>query len=87
MVNNAAAKLFLEDATTNKVNDIIDWWHNQLIDKGLLKIYWCFPTIVEQGSHNGLIDSALDDKKKGVYFKTKFRIEKFYKKHIRVLFK
>jgi len=87
LVNSAAAKLFIEDATTNKVNAIIDWWHNQLIDKGALKMLWCFPTIVEQGSHNGMFDSALDNKRKGFYHSIKFKIEKFYKKNIRVLFK
>jgi glycosyl transferase, family 25 len=87
LVNQAAAKLFIEDAETNKVNAIIDWWHNQLIEKKQLKMLWCFPTIVEQGSHNGMFNSALDSKKRGIYFAIKFKIEKFYKKNVRVLFK
>jgi glycosyl transferase family 25 len=87
LVNIAAAKLFIDDATTNKVNVIIDWWHNQLIDKKQLKMLWCFPTIVEQGSHNGMFDSALDNKRKGFYHSLKFKVEKFYKKNVRVLFK
>lgn len=87
IINKAAAKVLYENAITQKVNAIIDWWHNQLIDKGELKILWCFPTIVEQGSHNGMFNSAIDKKKKGIYYIIKFKIEKFYKKNIRILFK
>lgn len=86
-INKQAAKTFISIATHQKIELTIDWWHSYLAKENLLTVYWCFPTIVEQGSHNGMFNSAIDTKKRGVYYFIKFKIEKFYKKHIRILFK
>ena len=55
---------------SNKCNKIIDWYHNELIDTIGLQNYWCHPPIVEQGSHNGKMQSIIDDKKYGPWPKT-----------------
>jgi GR25 family glycosyltransferase involved in LPS biosynthesis len=86
-INKQSAKTFISIATHQKIELTIDWWHSYLAKENLLTVYWCFPTIVEQGSHNGMFNSAIDTKKRGVYYFIKFKIEKFYKKHIRILFK
>ena len=60
----------------------MDWFHNEISDKGLIKIYWCHPAIAEQQSHNGKIQSLLDEKKQGRYYRLKYFLEKMYKKKV-----
>jgi len=82
LIDLAAAKMILEYGLKNKSNVCMDWFHNELSDKGLLKIYWCHPAIAEQQSHNGKIHSLLDQKKQGRYYRLKYFLEKTYKQKI-----
>lgn len=46
--------------------------------------YWCHPTIVEQGSMNGMFGSSLNENRKNSFFrKLDWSLQKIYKKHIR----
>jgi glycosyl transferase family 25 len=82
LIDLTAAKRILEEGIKNKSNVCMDWFHNILSDKELLKIYWCHPAIAEQQSHNGKIQSLLDQKKQGRYYRLKYFIEKTYKQKI-----
>ncbi|MEO5572201.1 MAG: glycosyltransferase family 25 protein [Bacteroidia bacterium] len=82
LIDLAAAKKILEYGLKNKVNVCMDWVHNVLSEKGWLKIYWCHPAIAEQQSHNGKIQSLLDEKKQGPYYRLKYFLEKTYKQKI-----
>lgn len=79
LIDLAAAQRILEYGNRTKVNFCMDWVHNELSDKGALKIYWCHPAIAEQQSHNGKIQSLLDEKKQGAYYRLKYFLEKTYK--------
>ena len=67
-------------------NKIIDWYHNELISAIQLQHYWCHPPVVEQGSHNGRIQSMIDDKKYGYIRQFTWKISRLYKHKIRPLF-
>jgi glycosyl transferase family 25 len=77
----------LDYIKTHKCNLPIDWYHNELASKINLQHYWCHPTIVEQGSHNGKVKSLIDDKKTGWLRQLSWKMQKLYKQKIRPLFK
>ena len=56
----AALKLckYLSSGLLQKINLPIDWWLNDAIRRLQLQIYWAEPTIVEQGTQNGLYLSS-----------------------------
>ena len=82
LIDLTAAKKILDYGIKNKSNVCMDWFHNEIANKDLIKIYWCHPTIAEQQSHNGKIQSLLDEKKQGKYFRFKYFIQKVYKQKI-----
>jgi len=64
ITNKCAKKLydyFVNDAndTNNKITVPIDMWLNRAILYNKLNVYWCEPTIVCQGSQNGLFEKSL----------------------------
>jgi glycosyl transferase family 25 len=81
-LNKNLAKSITDYRIDNKCNKIIDWYHNELIDKIGLQNYWCHPPIVEQGSHNGKIKSLIDDKKVGIFRQIAWKINRIYKHKI-----
>ena len=43
---------------TSKNNKAVDWWLNEAAQNNNLKVYWAEPTIVTQGTQNGLFQSS-----------------------------
>lgn len=82
-----AAKNILEDLKTNKCNDVIDWWHNDLIKRNIVKMYWAEPPLTEQGSHNGLLYGTISTKNKNTGRRIAWLAQKYYKTYIRRWFK
>lgn len=82
LIDLAAAKKIMDYGLHHKANVCMDWFHNELSDLGLIKIYWCHPAIAEQQSHNGKIPSLLDHKKQGRYYRIKYFIQKIYKQRV-----
>jgi len=78
-----ACKNIVKYNSENKVRLGPDWNLNYVHDAGLLNIYWMEPSIVEQGSHNGKMQTAFFTKG-GTGFKGRWRwlSRKFYKKHV-----
>ena len=64
LIDLKGAKDILENVKTSKCCQVIDWWHNTLIDRKVIKMYWAHPAFVEQGSHNGLMSSTISSKNK-----------------------
>ena len=87
LIDQTAARNILADLKTNKCAQVIDWWHNTLIDNNVVKMYWAHPPIVEQGSHNGKMHSTISSKTKGFSRRIKWKIQKFYKTRILYYFK
>lgn len=79
LIDFAAAKRILEDLKTTKCHTVIDWWHNSLIDRKVVRMYWAHPAIFEQGSHNGQMSSTISTKPKNRGRQIKWKIQKYYK--------
>ena len=58
-INNRAAKAILDQLQKERCDLAIDWYHNDLINKGLIECLWCQPTIATQGTFSGAFSSSL----------------------------
>jgi glycosyl transferase family 25 len=87
MIDLKGAKDILKYLKTNKCKQIIDWWHNTLIDNHVIKMYWAHPPFVEQGSHNGLMSSSISTKNKSFTRRVRWIAHKYYKMYITRWFK
>ena len=87
LIDLKAAKDILEDLQTNKCKQVIDWWHNSLIDRKVIKMYWADPPITEQGSHNGLLSAGISTKNKSTQRRIAWLAQKYYKTYITRWFK
>jgi len=81
-ISKQACEMIISEIEQKKCESPIDWHFNTLADLGLLAIYWTHPPVVEQGSHNGSMQSLLDDKKFGILRRMNFAAQKFIKQHI-----
>ena len=77
-INFKAAKAILEQLSTERCDLAIDWYHNDLIDKGLLECLWCQPTIATQGTFSGAFRSSLVND--GPFVRWRWLFKKNYKK-------
>lgn len=82
LINLQAARAILKDLETNKCDDVIDWWHNDLINRGVIKMYWAHPPLTEQGSHNGYLHSTISSKPESFKRRIAWLISKGYKMYI-----
>jgi len=87
LIDLKAAKDILENLKTEKCCQVIDWWHNTLIDHKIIKMYWAHPAFVEQGSHNGKLSSTISSKNKSRGRRWRWKAQKFYKMYIYRWFK
>jgi glycosyl transferase, family 25 len=86
LINLEAASAILHDLKTTKCHTVIDWWHNSLFQRQIVKSFWAHPPFVEQCSHNGLLNATISSKQKGVIRQIKWNIQKNYKYYFRRLF-
>lgn len=65
IIDNLCAQNMLDIIKNDKCSLPIDWFHNAISEENKINIYWSFPHIAVQGSHNGKIASLIDNKPKG----------------------
>lgn len=83
-ISQYVTKKRLEFIMNHKCTHPIDHQFNHMDPIIGIVPYWCHPTIVEQGSMNGMFDSAIDFSRKNSFFrKLDWSLQKMYKKHIR----
>ena len=87
IIDRAAALAALGDLKINPCSSIIDWWHNGLIDRNVVKMYWAHPPITEQGSHNGLMQGTISTRQKSAQRRLKWLVQKYYKMCVRRFFR
>jgi glycosyl transferase, family 25 len=87
LIDQQAAKNILQDLQTNKCGEIIDWWHNTLIRRNVIKMYWAHPPLTEQGSHNGLLSTDMSSKNENTGRRIAWLVQKYYKMYIQRWFK
>ncbi len=84
-IDEIAARLRLSWILENKINLPIDHFFNRSDAELKLPIYWSEPTLVEQGSMNGLFKTSLDlgrINKSAFRLKLKFAWQRLRKKYI-----
>lgn len=86
LIDFEGAENILKDLELNKCDNVIDWWHNKLIDRAVIKMYWAHPPLVEQGSHNGFMNSTISSKPNTMIRRISWLVQKYYKYFIRRLF-
>ena len=86
LIDKSGAEKILKNLKSNKCAFIIDWFHNDLIEKGIINMYWAHPPLVEQGSHNGCLSSTISSKKKSRYRRIAWITRKFIRQKIGRLF-
>ena len=86
LIDYVGAKNIIEYLESNKCNNVIDLWHNTLIEHNIISMYWAHPSFVEQGSHNGLMHSTISSKPRSIFRRISWLAQKFYKYYFRRLF-
>lgn len=79
LINRMAAEAIMKDLRINKCDTVIDWWHNDMISRSIVKMYWAHPVLTEQGSHNGKLHAGISSKKASIFRQFKWNIQKAYK--------
>lgn len=83
-ITGKVAQKRLDFIKEHKCMCAIDHQFNYMDPKINVYPYWCHPTIVEQGSMNGLFDSSIDTKRKNsMYRKINWQLQKLFKKTFR----
>jgi len=82
LIDLKAAHDILNFSKSDKCCEAIDLWHNTLIERGIIKMYWAYPALTEQGSHNGLMSSTISTKQKNTFRRVRWLVQKFYKTNI-----
>lgn len=82
LIDKKAAEIMLNDIKTNKCSEVIDWWHNDMIKRGAIKMYWAHPPLTEQGSFNGTLSSSISIRSNGYIRRLRWLSQKFVKTYI-----
>ena len=82
-----AAIRILNDLKQFKCHTVIDWWHNSLVEREVVKMYWAHPPLIEQGSHNGQMNSTNSTRPEAWSRRIGWVIQKNFKWYVRRLFK
>jgi len=86
LIDYEGASRIVENLKQDKCHTVIDWWHNSLIERRVIKMFWAHPPLVEQGSHNGLLSSTISSKPKSLSRRVQWLVQKSYKMSFRRLF-
>ncbi len=81
-ITKKVALKFLDSLDIDRCDCPIDWFHKKILKQHNIPIYWCFPSVAEQGSHNGLFRSSLEQKKCGRFRQLTWNFLKMYKSFI-----
>ena len=87
LIDLKGAKDIMEDLKANKCAQVIDLWHNTLIQRKVVKMYWADPPLTEQGSHNGLLSSTISSQRKSFSRRISWLAQKYVKSYITRWFK
>lgn len=80
LINLPAARAILDCIKANKCNVLFDWYLDKLQNEKVFELYWTYPPVAEQGSHNGKMQSGISSglQKSKIRF-IKRKITTFYK--------
>lgn len=79
IIDKKGVEKILNDLKINKCNTVIDWWHNDMIKRNVVDMYWAHPCLTEQGSHNGKLNAGISSKNASIFRQLKWKAQKAYK--------
>ena len=82
LIDLRGAEKIMEKVNANGFSKVIDWWHNDLVKEGVVKMYWAQPPLTEQGSFNGKLSSSIALRDKGNLRSLRWRLQKFIKMYV-----
>ncbi len=82
LIDLHAAEAILEDLRSIRCDQVIDWWHNGMLDRNVMSMYWAHPPLTEQGSHNGKLASPISGVGKSLKRRLGWWLQKTYKTHL-----
>ncbi|MFO7868718.1 MAG: glycosyltransferase family 25 protein [Bacteroidales bacterium] len=86
VIDKKAVHDVVEFLHTYTCSDPIDIWHNILIEKNIIDMYWAHPVLVEQASHNGLMSSLISTRVSSNRRRIAWVLQKMLKYFFRRLF-
>jgi len=86
IIDLEGARKILEDMKINKSATVIDWYHNVLTERKVVDMHWVHPPLVEQGSHNGYLNSTISSKPSSLSRRIAWLAQKYYNMTIGRLF-
>jgi len=81
-LSREAAIAFTDKAAATGITGPADWWMNEFFPAAI-SLYWSHPTLAEQGSHNGLFKSGIDQKKQGFMRRLSWNVQRWFKTRFR----
>jgi glycosyl transferase family 25 len=87
LIDQTAVRNIMEDLKVKKCAQVIDWWHNDMIKRGVVRMYWAHPPVIEQGSHNGKMHSTISSKAQNWVRRIGWISQKYYKTYFLRLFR
>lgn len=80
-IGSEVARTLMQIASSEKMANAIDCFVTEVLTRtpAPFELYWCHPTIAEQGSMNGAFDSMNDRRSASLWRKLKWKADKFYK--------
>ena len=87
LIDKKAAQILIGDAVNRKCSKVIDWWHNDMVDREIITLYWAHPPLTEQGSFNGKLNSSISMRNNGTIRRLRWLVQKFYKMYILRIFR
>lgn len=82
IVDLEAAKRMMASLQEDKCCEEIDWWHNTMAKKNIIKIYWAHPALTEQASHNGMMHAGISSREKNLFRRLSWKLQKAYKMYL-----
>lgn len=80
LINRSLARTVMNEIAAEKTGLPFDHYADSLRARGLFDSYWTHPVIAEQGSHMGLMTSAIGNPMKGPFKLLRRRLTFFYKR-------
>lgn len=78
-ITGGVARSIVDYTLANKCEIVSDWYLTRHQSDFNMHIYWCHPPVAEQGSHSGMFNSGLNQKKAGILRRLAWKSQKVYK--------
>lgn len=78
LIDRSGATSLLKYAQEQKCATPIDWFHNECISNKVVDVYWSYPALGQQSSHDGHMRSLIDDNKHSSLRANIYKLKRLY---------